>query len=167
VRLVKYHWPGNLRQLRNAARQLVIASRGLPSLQLDAQLEQELGLGMPAPSVSTSLEPAPRGAPAAPAAPKVKRRKPSELTQEQVVAALRDAGWDLLPAADRLGIPRASIYDVLERFPGIRTAGRLSPEEISRCHRECQGNLDAMARRLEVSRRALARRVKELGLEEK
>jgi two-component system nitrogen regulation response regulator GlnG len=39
------------------------------------------------------------------------------------------------------------------------------PEEIERCHRECGGDLDRMAERLEVSRRALGRRVKELGLE--
>jgi two-component system nitrogen regulation response regulator GlnG len=40
----------------------------------------------------------------------------------------------------------------------------LSVEEIARCHRECQGDLDAMVRRLEVSKRALGRRLKELGL---
>jgi DNA-binding NtrC family response regulator len=42
--------------------------------------------------------------------------------------------------------------------------GSLSPAEIERCHRECAGDLDRMAERLEVSRRALGRRAKELGL---
>ena len=46
----------------------------------------------------------------------------------------------------------------------MRTAGDLSSDEIERCFRECAGDLDRMAERLEVSRRALGRRVKELGL---
>ena len=67
-------------------------------------------------------------------------------------------------AADRLGIPRSSIYDLIDKNPHIRTAGDLSVEEITRCFRECAGDLDAMAQRLEVSKRALGRRIKELGL---
>lgn len=37
-------------------------------------------------------------------------------------------------------------------------------EELTHAFHACQGNLDEMARRLEVSKRALNRRVKELGL---
>jgi two-component system nitrogen regulation response regulator GlnG len=53
---------------------------------------------------------------------------------------------------------------LIDKSPHIRTAGDLSVEEITRCFRECAGDLDAMARRLEVSKRALGRRIKELGL---
>ncbi|HEX7842855.1 MAG TPA: helix-turn-helix domain-containing protein, partial [Kofleriaceae bacterium] len=83
----------------------------------------------------------------------------------ELIAALRAHAWDLKAAADQLGIPRASIYDVIARSPNVRTAGDLTPAEIERCHRECAGDLGRMAERLEVSRRALGRRVKELGLE--
>ena len=41
-RLVRYGWPGNIRQLRNVTRQLIIGSRGQPRLRLDPRLEQEL-----------------------------------------------------------------------------------------------------------------------------
>ena len=68
-------------------------------------------------------------------------------------------------AADRLGIPRPSIYPLIKRFPHLRTAGDLSPEEIERCFHECRGELDAMVERLQVSRRALQRRIRELGLD--
>jgi len=157
-KLVRYAWPGNIRQLRNVTRRLVIDNRDQPSLRLDAELERELAT----PPSSTSGPPSPP--PAASAAPGVKRRKASDITEAELVAALRECAWDLNPTADRLGIARASLYDLLQRHPNIRTAGRLSEEEISRCHQECRGDLEAMARRLEVSRKALARRVRELGL---
>jgi two-component system, NtrC family, nitrogen regulation response regulator GlnG len=70
----------------------------------------------------------------------------------------------LKATADRLGIPRSSIYDLIDRSPNLRTAGDLSVEELTRCYQECGGDLEAMAQRLEVSKRALGRRIKELGL---
>jgi len=42
--------------------------------------------------------------------------------------------------------------------------GDLSTEEITRCFQECGGDLDAMVQWLEVSKRGLQRRLRELGL---
>jgi two-component system nitrogen regulation response regulator GlnG len=157
ARLVRYSWPGNIRQLRNLTRQLVIASRGQPRLRVDPQLERELG--------SVSAPPAEQ-APQAPEVPKpraVPRRKPSEVSKQELLEALRANSWDLKPAADQLGIPRTSIYDLM-RSMNIRTAGDLCVEEITHCFQACQGNLDAMVQRLEVSKQALRRRTRELGL---
>jgi two-component system, NtrC family, nitrogen regulation response regulator GlnG len=81
-----------------------------------------------------------------------------------VRSALAAEQWDLKAAADQLGVPRSSMYDIIARYPGIRTAGALSTEEITRAHQESGGDLDEMSRKLEVSKRALRRRVKELGL---
>jgi two-component system, NtrC family, nitrogen regulation response regulator GlnG len=86
------------------------------------------------------------------------------VTEAEVRAALAAEEWDLKAAADRLGVPRSSMYDIIARYPGIRTAGALTTEEIARAHQECGGDLDEMSRKLEVSKRALRRRVKELGL---
>ncbi len=158
ARLVGHEWPGNIRQLRNVARQLVIGSRGQARLQLDAQLALELGTAKPAPLGQPSPG---RASPAERTAP---RRRPSEITEPELLTTLRACGWDFQAAADRLGIHRTSIYDLIERSPNIRTAGDLNVEEITRCFRECGGDLDAMVRRLEVSKRALGRRIKELGL---
>ncbi len=96
--------------------------------------------------------------------PKPARRKSTEVTEPELLAALRSQGWDVKPAADHLGIPRSSIYDLIERSPNLRLAGDLSVEELTRCFHECGGDLDEMVQRLEVSKRALNRRVKELGL---
>jgi two-component system nitrogen regulation response regulator GlnG len=84
--------------------------------------------------------------------------------EDELAAALRASRWDLAAAAEQLGISRASIYLLMERYPRFRTAGDLTPEEITRCHEECAGDLGRMAERLEVSERALARRARELGL---
>jgi len=161
AQLVRYAWPGNIRQLRNLTRQLVIGSRELPQLWLDPQLAEELAA--PAPSargeaVLTPSSPAPGIAP---------RRKPSEVTEHELVEALRACAWDLKAAADRLRIPRPSIYDLIDKSPNVRTAGNLEAGEITRCFHDCQGDLDAMVARLEVSKRALSRRIKELGLDKR
>jgi two-component system nitrogen regulation response regulator GlnG len=171
VRLVRFPWPGNIRQLRNLARQLVIGSRGQPRLLADPRLEQELEAAAgkaPAHAAPAAALPeaeartVPGGAvPEAKAAP---RRKASRLTEGELLAALRENDWDLKATAEALGIARPSLYDLIDKSPNLRTAGDLGTEEITRCFQECAGDLDAMVRRLEVSRRALGRRLKELGL---
>ncbi|MCE9668398.1 sigma 54-interacting transcriptional regulator [Myxococcus stipitatus] len=161
VRLVRFGWPGNIRQLRNLARQLVIGSRGQPRLHAEPRLEQELEVAAATP-----------GAPVTPAASEpgaepragATRRKASQVTEEELLATLREHAWDLKASADALGIPRPSLYDLIDKSPNLRTAGDLSPDEITRAFEAHAGDLDAMARHLEVSRRALGRRLKELGL---
>jgi two-component system nitrogen regulation response regulator GlnG len=172
-RLVRYGWPGNIRQLRNITRQLIIGSRGHTRLRLDPRLEKELEaslmpklgrpVSMPRPEQGVEVKPAPAAKPLAD--PKAAaRRRASDVSEPELLAALRESAWDLKAAADRLGIPRSSIYDLIDKNPHIRTAGDLSVEEITRCFQQCAGDLDAMAQRLEVSKRALGRRIKELGL---
>ncbi|MBC7974417.1 MAG: sigma-54-dependent Fis family transcriptional regulator [Myxococcales bacterium] len=162
VRLLRYRWPGNIRQLRNVARQLVIASRGQSQLRLDTRLAAELDSGR-VEQAHMELSRVPESS-ACRSVPNP-RRRPAEISEPELVAALRASSWDLQATADQLRVPRASIYDLIERFPSVRTAGDLAPAEIERCYRECSGDLGRMAAQLEVSRRALGRRVKELGLE--
>jgi len=178
ARLVRFGWPGNIRQLRNLTRQLIIGSRGHPRLRLDPRLEKELESSLsprpgrpvaPPPAVSVAVKPAPPASPASPEKPPADaktpgRRRTLEITEPELLAALRESAWDLKAAADRLGVARSTIYDLIDKSPHIRTAGDLSVEEITRCFQECAGDLDAMAQRLEVSKRALGRRIKELGL---
>jgi two-component system nitrogen regulation response regulator GlnG len=168
VRLVRYAWPGNIRQLRNVARQLVIGSRGLPGLRVDARLEQELdsaAASIPGQTVSTPASSSAAAEEPDTAEGKAARRKPSDVGEQELLEALRACSWDLKATADRLGVPRSSVYVLIDKSSLIRTARDLSPEEITRCFRECQGDLDQMVRRLEVSKRALQRRVRELGLD--
>jgi two-component system nitrogen regulation response regulator GlnG len=182
AQLVRYAWPGNIRELRNVTRQLVIESRGLPQLRLDPRLADQLGLmaqpvdtGPPRtpsdPSIQVARPPSDPsiqvqvqvGRPPSDPAIEV-RRKPSDVSEHELQETLRACAWDLKATADRLRIPRPSIYDLIDRSPDIRTAGDLGADEIEQCFQACAGDLDAMVAQLQVSRRALSRRLRELGL---
>ena len=89
------------------------------------------------------------------------RRRSAE---DELLEVLRANRWDLKRAAEQLGISRPSLYVLIEHCPAIRKAGDLKPRgdralpsgvrRRSRCH----------GRTPEVSRDALHRRIRELGL---
>ncbi|WP_437552549.1 sigma 54-interacting transcriptional regulator [Sorangium sp. So ce367] len=188
ARLAEYDWPGNIRQLRNVVRQLVIGSRGRDRLELTPAVERLLaepssaGAELPEDDSSTrhAARPLPRPEPATPtppseqiatapasaadAPPHSTWRSPADVTENELAEALHASKWNRAAAAKRLGIARASIYVLIERYPRFRTARDLTIEEITRCHRECDGDLERMVERLEVSEEALASRVRDLGL---
>jgi two-component system nitrogen regulation response regulator GlnG len=162
ARLARYDWPGNVRQLRNVARQLVIGSRGLP--HLDTSRLERLLVDASLLSTGAGSHPAMPAMPAMPATSEM-RRKPSDVSEDEILEALRASRWDIKAAAERLHISRPSLYNLMETLAKIRKASDLNADEIARCQRELNGDLDAMAERLEVSKRSLARRVRELKLE--
>ena len=154
ARLAAYDWPGNVRQLRNVVRQLVIAGRDLPEVPVGPAIER---LFQEAPSSSEVPRATPQ--PSRPA-----WRRPEDVREDELLAALRANRWRLQPTAAQLGISRSSLYDRIDRSPGIRKAVDLSQEEIEAAHARCQGDLDAMVEELEVSKRGLQRRMKSLGI---
>ncbi|WP_437957608.1 sigma 54-interacting transcriptional regulator [Sorangium sp. So ce119] len=177
ARLAAYDWPGNVRQLRNVVRQLVVGNRGRDRAEVTPAVERLLSRAAApvpphaaAPPVEAPAEPPPPLLPplpekrAATAAARSGRRRPADVTEQELGDALRASRFDLAAAAERLGVSRASMYLLIERHPRFRTAGDLTPEEIARSHGECGGDVARMAERLEVSERALLRRVRELGL---
>jgi two-component system, NtrC family, nitrogen regulation response regulator GlnG len=149
ARLVRHAWPGNVRQLRNAARQLAIANRGATEARADAALDRLLAATAPAP--------------ASPVVAQVKR-DPSSINDDELVAALQAAGWSAVAAAARLGVSRSSLYLLIDRCSKIRKAKDIADAELRRAYEECAGELDTAAQALQVSRRALKLRWAELGL---
>jgi DNA-binding NtrC family response regulator len=180
ARLARHDWPGNVRQLANTVRHLVIANRGAhPAAHF--QMLDELGpdsgpaaaaSGEAAPTsaeaVPASSEAAPASSEAAPAAaeaaPAPAAPRPADITDDQLVAALRAHRFSPERAATALGIPRASIYRLMDRSARVRKASELSADEIRAASAEAGGDEEAMAARLEVSVRALRRRMGELAL---
>ena len=164
ARLAAYDWPGNVRQLRNVVRQLVIGSRGSPRIEASPAIERML---QGAPEV-VGLEDSGKQPVVTPHAspPLATRRKPSQVSEAELLAALRAARWDLQAASEQLRISRPSLYALIESSPHVRKAGDLSAEEIGRCYAECGGDVEAMVDRLEVSRKALSRRLREMRLGE-
>ena len=144
-RLARYAWPGNVRQLRNAARQLAISSRGADEVRADAALEKLLAVSAVAP------------------APEAARRDPADVTDDELLAALRANKWRAVAAAAQLGLPRSTLYALIDRSKRIRKAKDIPEAELRRIYDSCGGELDAAAAELEVSRRALKLRITELG----
>jgi len=142
-RLVGFSWPGNVRQLRNTARQLVISSRGERVLRLDPTVERMLA------EAPEPIRPAGGDRPG----------------DQQIIAALRAHNWSLGAAAAALGLPRTTLHDFVANHPELRLARDLSRDEIVAARAACGDDLDAVAAHLGVSRRGLVLRMRALGLD--
>jgi len=165
ARLARHDWPGNVRQLRNAVRQIVIDSRRSETVQVGPQVERLLREveAQPAAAVE-SLPPSPL--PAKRRQPAKSYRIPSQVPAGEILSALRDNAWEIKPAAAQLGVSRPSLYVLIEKIPGLRKAADLSRAEILEEQARCGGDLAAVAQRLEVSRSGLLLRMKQLGISE-
>ncbi len=119
--LAAYDWPKNVRQLRRVARRLAFANHGEPriaaALDLDALLEeaQDSATGWG----SCRGE---RGGAAAGG------RSRGELSEAEILSALRMHRWQAEPAAAHLGITPETLFAVMDqlfnREPRVRFAGR-------------------------------------------
>jgi two-component system nitrogen regulation response regulator GlnG len=161
ARLARYGWPGNVRQLLNTVRQIVISSRASEVVEIGPQIEKLLREADSA-AATAAMEPIPPE-PRRRAEPQA-YRSPAEVTEAEVVEALRASRWEVKPAAERLGISRPSFYLLIEKFPSIRKAADLSRAEILEAREACAGDLDAAAERLEVSKKGLQQRMRQLGI---
>lgn len=151
--LIQAAWPGNVRQLRNIARQLVIASRGLAHV-------------VHTPAVSRLLESSTHAAPQAPKARAASAEPADALPDDETIReALRKAEYKTAAAARALGISKTTLYAWMERTPGIRKAKDLEKADLDLAYGEVGGDRAAMARHLEVSKRGLTLRITELGWE--
>jgi two-component system nitrogen regulation response regulator GlnG len=139
TRVLLHPLPGNVRQLRNFARHLAIAGRGKDSLVFDDALDRLLPSDPPRPA-GDSVPPG--------------GRRPGDLTDEEVLAALEAHGWAPGRAAQSLDVPTSTLHDLMRRM-GIRRATDLSEEEVAEAEERCAGDVKAMARLLRVSERAL------------
>ncbi len=151
--LLRNPWRGNVRQLRNVVRQIVISGRGADHITLDGPLERLLAQAPSAPSANESVDEALR-------AP---TRDPSKLDAEAVRETLRSQGFAIQKTARALGVSKYALYGLLTRH-GIRTAREMDSAEISAALEAHGGDPRAAAEALEVSERALKLRMRELRL---
>jgi DNA-binding NtrC family response regulator len=171
ARLVEHDWPGNVRQLHNFVRQLVITNRGAAQAdghELLARLGRPEGAGALTGTSSGHGAAAGARSPVPPdgagaEAPR-SHRPPSEITAAELTAVLRQHRWRLGATARALGISRTSLYALIERSETIRKARDIGRDELLACRQACRGDVDRMAEALQVSPRGLQLRLRELGL---
>jgi formate hydrogenlyase transcriptional activator len=115
--LVRYEWPGNIRELQNFIERAVILSPGPALAPQLAELRAPAAHVSGAPAASLPAV-AGGGAPARPA----RTATLEEAEREHILAALRACDWTLSGsegAAARLGIPRTTLIYKMRRL-GIR-----------------------------------------------
>jgi two-component system nitrogen regulation response regulator GlnG len=158
VDIACYDWPGNIRQLGHTLRRaaLLVQHGGTP------QLEQLVRL-TPAPAGSAArLAPAAEAAPAPAAAPDTPRRKPSGITDAEVLQAMAANEWNIQAAARDLGISRPTMYKLLDAHREIRWAERIPADEIERGLAACAGDVGRCAEVLRTPTESLRREVRRL-----
>ncbi|WP_428267687.1 sigma 54-interacting transcriptional regulator [Haliangium sp.] len=165
VDLVEYSWAdGNVRALANVIRTLVISNRGRPHVVPDEHVTALLRSDRaPGPPDFDPVE-EPRSGPAPAQDTPRRRRKPVHIDDDELVAAMRAHAFKPKATARALGIPESTVYDLIARSPRLRLAKDIPREELARCQADHDGDLDAMAEHLMVSRRGLKLRMNELGL---
>jgi two-component system nitrogen regulation response regulator GlnG len=151
--LVRYDWPGNIRELRNTVRQMVVWGQGMEQLEFHDSFR-------PRPAASDNQASAP--------APVVKPQPAStgsvSITEDALIEALRAANYRRGPAAQRLGIARSTLYALIERSSRIRKISDLTQEQILEAASQHNNHPKSMAASLEVSERGLKLRMSELNL---
>ena len=187
---VRHRWPGNVRELANVARHLAVHGRAGPIALVDALaplgapafdpvlagIEQGprhrapgRGLGdasgaaeRDAPGAGDARSSAERDAPGAGDA--LGALAPREITDDALTATLAAHRWKTGAAAAALGISKTTLYALIERCPTIRKARDLDRAELEALRAATGGDLDAMSAQLQVSRRGLQLRMRELGM---
>jgi len=155
ARLLAFSWPGNVRQFRNAVQDLVVAGARQSKLAATPRLLRMLD-AEPEPEPTQLDEDVPSiEAPA---------KKPRQIEEAALLEAMAACAWEPKLAAARLGVSRASVYNLIRKSDKLKTAIDLSPEEISAAHEACDGDLEAMATALKVSKLALERRLRAMSL---
>jgi len=145
--LACYDWPGNVRQLARVLQRAALMVNGGVTPRFD-QL-------VPAPPAADAGKGVGGRAP---------RRKPSSLSDDELVEALARHGWILRSTAEFLGISRPSLYKLLDRHPLIRRAEGIEAGEIGRAWAGAQGDVERCAATLKTLAEPLRRQLNKLGL---
>ncbi len=148
-RFAAHPWPGNVRQLRNVVRQLIVRSQGEGELRLTPKIERLLR-EVPAEAFAKTG--------------RQRYRKPSDVGEDELLEALRLNRWHVQRTASALAVSRTTLYALMDGCPSIRKASELDREELERCRETCCDDLDAMAEQLEVSKHGLRLRLSEIGI---
>lgn len=143
-----YAWPGNVRQLSNAAAQVLLASQQRP--QLPSLLRELFHTDRGAP-VATQPAEQPRSA---------RGRKLRDIGDCEFGEAMRHCRFEVAAVAEALGVTRQSVYRRVHRCEEFRLVSQLGRAELMDAVARCDNDVRAAAAELEVSESALRSRLR-------
>lgn len=156
--LLDYHWPGNIRELRNVVRQIIISAHSSPVLSLPAEFAAKKQKNQPQakPTEAATAEPlkSEQNKPA--------KRKPASIDKDELINALTRYDYEVSKTAESLNISRASVYLLMKQFK-VPNVTDFSDQQILQLLDE-QKDIITVARQLQVSQSALRRRVNQFKL---
>ncbi|NVM78415.1 two-component system nitrogen regulation response regulator GlnG [Duganella sp. SG902] len=148
------NWPGNIRQLAHAMHRIALDLHH----QRTPTLDETRSARQVAPALPANDG---HGAMARPDAPRP-RRKPADVTPQDLVAAMEQGQWQIRSAARHLGISRPSVYKLLQAHPHIRLPAHIPAAEIRAALQACAGDVTDCASRLMTPSEALRRHLSAL-----
>jgi two-component system nitrogen regulation response regulator GlnG len=155
-RLLVFHWPGNVRHLRNVVERLAVSNLRSETFTMPRELAQELE------RASTPSEPVDRAAASAVEA----GSQPGSLEgidDRQLLALLEEHDYIQSRVAQAVGVSHTTI-DRRMRKLGLKRPRDLSQQELEDAAQQTGSDLVAMARLLKVSRRGIKLRAAALGI---
>lgn len=155
IALVDHPFPGNVRELRNVARQLAIASHDAGRLDVERAMQRVQH------AFGASQEP---GEPADTPVANPPSEPRARISMSELMAALRDNAWSPERTAASLGIPKSTVHYLMRKSSLIRRATDISDEELRGAFEACGHDVDTTAARLQVSARALAMTLRRRGM---
>jgi two-component system nitrogen regulation response regulator GlnG len=149
-KLLAYGWPSNVRELRTLARRVALLGRERTPVSTEEALA---ALSVSAPAKSPEVVRAARSG-----------ARAQELSEAELVHALREHGFGVDATAKALGVSRSWLHDRLNQLNGVRKGKDLRAEEIERALRDAGGDVALAAAALNVSLRALKLQIARLGI---
>ncbi len=149
-RLIRHPFSGNVRELLNVARRLVIDGLDRSTSEIVA-------------SVQAALTPCGSGHSVAAVEQARSTRAPADISDDMLLAALRRNRWQMAGTARELGITRSSLYLLVDQCPLVRKAHQLDPAEVQRALADNGDDPDRAAAALQVSPKALRVHLKRAG----
>jgi two-component system nitrogen regulation response regulator GlnG len=142
LRCLVYDWPGNVRQLANVARQVVLASAQGP--EMPGELVRRMSPLVPSHSVAEQRP--------------GRQRRMAEVSDAEFDDAMHAEAFEPQRVARALEVSRSSVYRRIERS-AYRLAHQVPERELSQTLALCRDDVAAAALRLQVSASSLRARL--------
>ncbi len=105
--LVAYEWPRNVRQLRRVTRQLAVDHHEREQVEITVDLEDLL---------EGTVESSTWGWDSTGREQEEETRDPTEISEIELLSALRTHRWQAEPTAAHLGVDPATLFEMIEKF---------------------------------------------------